>query len=132
MNRFDTYNESYPSDISAAVGKTVTRVSTDSEDDDILLELFLDDGTSVKFYHIQDCCESVSLDDVEGDWSDIVGSPLVTAEEVSDVPKEPQSPYDESYTWTFYKLATVNGYVTVKFYGDSNGYYSESVDVLIS
>ena len=79
-------------------------------------------------YHSQDCCESVYVEDVCGDLSDLVGTPLLYAAEVSgEEPKNQDSYEPESYTWTFYKFSTIHGSVTIRFYGTSNGYYSEGV-----
>jgi hypothetical protein len=34
-------------------------------------------------FHSQDCCESVSLDDISGELADLVNSPITKAEEVT-------------------------------------------------
>lgn len=70
------------------------------------------------------------IDDIEGDVRDLVGQPLVVAEDVSsdDFPAPPGD-YVESYTWTFYRLATAKGFAVIRWLGESNGYYSESVDL---
>jgi len=88
------------------------------------------DGEIFALLHRQDCCESVRVEDIVGDLGDLVGSPLLIAREDSNVPTEPvESEYqDESFTWTFYNLATAKGHVTIRWYGTSNGYYSEGVD----
>ena len=83
-------------------------------------KLLFEGEESFKFHHNDDCCESVYIDDVVGDLSDLIGSPILKDEETTSS--------DESYTWTFYKFSTIKGYVDVKWYGTSNGYYSESVD----
>ena len=125
------YNQNTSENLKALVGQTVTAIEREPTGEGVLLRLHLADGTTMAFIHEQDCCESVGLDDVEGDDDAIVGSPILVAEEVSNTPAEPKDEDDAKYgsfTWTFYKLATVKGYMTIKFYGTSNGYYSESVD----
>lgn len=72
-----------------------------------------------------DCCAQCSIEDVIGDLQDLVGIPIAMAEESAN--KDNSKPDEgESFTWTFYKFATVKGYVTIRWYGSSNGYYSET------
>ena len=82
------------------------------------------------FFHQQDCCEHVSIEDVCGDLQDLVGEPLLLAEEVQgETPVDFNEREYESVTWTFYKFATRKGYVDVRWLGESNGYYSEGVSL---
>lgn len=77
--------------------------------------------------HIQDCCESVTLEDIAGDMNCLLFTPIVKSEETKNK-ENSKNDYDESFTWTFYNISTVKGSVTIRWYGTSNGYYSESVD----
>ena len=105
------------------LGRTVSRI----EQSDYELVLYLSRVNYVRFYHQQDCCEEVYIEDICGDLNDLVGSPLLVAEEVTDYTGPDTE--DESWTWTYYRFATQKGSVSVRWYGSSNGYYSESVDV---
>ena len=89
-------------------------------------------GDIYTLYHEQDCCESVTIDDICGDIDDVIGAPILVAEEVkleNNVnPNGITAINNEgSFTWTFYKLDTIKGGITIRWYGESNGYYSESV-----
>lgn len=108
-------------------GKTLIHIN--EMDDQLIFET--SDGDLYKQFHEQDCCESVYIESIVGDLQDLIGHEILLAEEISNIGGEPLSDYDESYTWTFYKLATIKGYVTIRWYGSSNGYYSEAVDFCI-
>lgn len=114
--------------ISILLGKTLRKIVVGIEKDEIFFQD--SDGQYYMMYHEQDSCESVSIEDVVGDWKDLVqGDPIILAEEVSNDDAHKKDAYcDESHTWTYYKLATIRGTVNIRWYGTSNGYYSERVD----
>jgi len=90
---------------------------------DDLIVFLTTDGRRFQQCHYQDCCESVTVEDICGDVMDVIGTPITFAEEVSE--EDPNA--SESGTWTFYKLGTTKGSITIRWYGGSNGYYSEAV-----
>lgn len=118
-------------EVSDLVGATLTAIN--KNDNDETLEFISDTGHTWLMGHNQDCCESVTIDDIIGDLADLLNTPIVSAEECSneapETAKESEYP-DESFTWTFYRFRTIKGTVTIKWYGTSNGYYSESVDFI--
>lgn len=124
--------ESKAFELSELKGKTI--VSVEGNVGDLVLTLTDSDGVRYEFYHDQDCCETVEIEDISGDISDIIGSPILVAEETisNENPAGwmPKSAWgqDDSFTWTFYRFATAKGWVVIRWYGASNGYYSESVD----
>ena len=107
------------------VGKVFTHVSGGVGEGEMVFENATE---RFVFFHTQDCCESVDINDITGDLEDLVGEPLLIAEEVSGA-TEPDEEHYESYTYTFYKFATRKGYVDVRWLGESNGYYSEGVSL---
>jgi len=118
------------------IGKTITKINVNEENDRI--EFFCKNENSIfknvplvyLMYHCQDCCESVSIEDINGDLDDLLNTPILQAEERTsrENPEGFEAEYQDSFTWTFYHLATIKGYVTIRWYGESNGYYSERVD----
>lgn len=107
-------------------GKTIVKIDGLKEGSSCVL-FYTDEGIVYKMHHEQECCEDVVVDDVNGDVDDLLNSPVLKAESVSN-PPIPGKGSDDSYEWTFYKLATEKGYVDIRWYGTSNGWYSESVD----
>ncbi len=128
-------------DFSVLVGKTLKSVENHGDQISFITDT---DEVYRQIYH-NDCCASCDIEEIHGDLSDLVGSPILMAEESSS--REPSFeiqaerekakaeaeeagerywPAHNSETWTFYKIATIKGSVTIRWYGESNGYYSES------
>ena len=114
-------------EVSELLGKTLKSVKQHGV---ASITFITTDGVEYLMYHEEDCCESVEIEDICGDLNDLVGEPLLVAEEASNCDGPPKNDYSESYTWTFYKFATIKGHVTIRWYGESNGYYSESADFI--
>ena len=94
--------------------------------------IFKTDKGDFKMYHSQDCCEKVDIDTVSGvtHFDDALVFDLIEKTNREN-PKSEHSEYDyidESCTWTFYTLITSKGYTDIRWYGTSNGFYSEVVD----
>jgi hypothetical protein len=117
-------------DISALIGKTLIAV-TGTETGSNMIKFVCSDGTEWGMSHSQDYCESVGVEDVIGDIADLQDAIVLDArEEISDVnPTDVPTPeYQDCFLWTFYIIQTNKGAVTIRWYGDSNGYYSVDVD----
>jgi len=116
------------------IGKTFERIikvdSDDSDDYSDELRFVMKNGDYYAFFHEQDCCELVEIADICGTLADLAGSPITLAEEYvhENITTAVDEVEDISKTYTFYKFGTVKGYVTVRWCGESNGYYSEKVN----
>jgi hypothetical protein len=116
-------------------GMTFKNVYPNPDNDRLYIDTI--DGDEYVLYHQEECCESVYIESIVGDLRDIINSPILLAEEVTGhydrgdpiISEDfaPLSEEEESWTWTFYKLSTIKGSVTIRWYGSSNGYYSEGV-----
>lgn len=113
--------------VNVLLGKTLSRIEVDKDNHVIY---FYTEGKSPEFsmYHVQDCCESVEIEDISGNLQDLIGTPITLAEET--IKEGGESAQCESSTYTFYKFATVKGYVDLRWYGISDGYYSERVSLI--
>jgi hypothetical protein len=102
------------------------KVPVDIEVDHSEIKFKFSDGSFAHMFHSQECCECVTLEDINGDFNDLLNKPILVAEVRTN--RGTLEDYD-SCTWTFYTFRGIGGSVDLRWYGTSNGYYSESVDL---
>jgi len=111
------------------LGKTLSKIEGAVGDEEMIFTT--NEKEVFKLYYDHDWCASCDIVDIVGDLEDLIDTPLLMAEMVTNENENPPNvkvpEFQDSFTWTFYKLATIKGYVTISWYGESNGYYNESV-----
>lgn len=66
--------------------------------------IFRNKDVEFRFCHYQDCCETVMIEEIFGDLSDLVGEQLYFLDESS-----AEEERNERAVWTFYKFGTRKG-----------------------
>jgi hypothetical protein len=118
-------------DITELIGKKVNEITRGENGDGDYVLFTCEDGSVYKMYHSQDCCERVYIEDICGDLNSLTKSPILDAYESTNEnlpPKYEKYGGPDSYTWTFYVIRNLYETVTIRWYGTSNGYYSETAD----
>lgn len=109
-------------------GKTISTI-VGAEEDSQEVTFEFTNGEKATFMHYQDCCEDVHLADILGDIKSLIGAPLTYAKIATNQHSEGIC---ESTTETYYIFKTDNDPCGVTFLwrGESNGWYSEDVDIV--
>jgi len=114
-------------EVGSLVGEVLTHIDTDEGNTEIMLTTA--SGRIIRIYHHQDCCERVSIESTEGNWHSLIGKVIIEASEDIDPQGEPPPKYPESWTRTALTFKVDDATVISRWIGESNGYYSESVEI---
>jgi len=87
----------------------------------------MENGDICIFHHWQNCCEVVRLIDFEMSCNSLIGATIFKAIESSNE----NDNGNECSTWTFIKIETDKGGLWMRWLGESNCNYSESVELTI-
>ena len=125
MEKIKGFYECDMKDVKEALKNGLIRVDGLHKDSEEII-FYGKSGFAVRFYHEQNCCENVSVESIDNEEDIYTDTDFCQIVESTNT-NEDDGNSDISYTWTFYLIKTDKGYSTIRWYGESNGYYSESV-----
>ena len=80
--------------LSDLIGKTLTKIDISGNKE--TMTFHTRGGKEYRFYHNQDCCESVTMDNICGNIEDLIGSPILRAEKSTNTEENPPN-YKSNY-----------------------------------
>ena len=113
-------------------GKKIVAIDiVDDPKKDHEIRIEIEGGRVFRFYHNQDCCESVRIaapKDGDGSLLNLIGKEIREVTQEEDRDDGTDTDYD-SWTKTTITFRTDSETVISRWIGESNGYYSEDVDL---
>ena len=107
------------SDFDKLVGETI--VSCETDDNRSVVVLNAESGKSFCMFN-GEVGTTLELVDAEDDLNSLIGKKILFCEQTT-------SSDEDDRTWSFVKIRGFDVDVTLRFVGDSNGYYSEAVEI---
>lgn len=116
-SRFD---DAELSDMIGAEFVSVKRINPDYQD---TIRFACADGRVFLMTHFNLCCESVDIEEIHGELSDLVGGRVVDAYCATGD--------SEAGQWTFYRISTERATVSIRWWANDN-YYSVDVHFVVA
>ena len=118
--------------IQELAGKKIVAIDiVDDPKKDHEIRIEIEGGRVFRFYHNQDCCESVRIaapKDGDGSLLSLIGKETREVTQEEDRDDGTDTDYD-SWTKTTITFRSDSETVISRWIGESNGYYSEDVDL---
>ena len=118
--------------IQELAGKKIVAIDiVDDPKKDHEIRIEIEGGRVFRFYHNQDCCESVRIaapKDSDGSLLSLIGKEIREVTQEEDRDDGTDTDYD-SWTKTTITFRTDSETVISRWIGESNGFYSEDVDL---
>ena len=123
MDRKEAQMNREPKDLEGELITEIDVIDNENQNNQVLITTA--SGRQFLIHHSQDWCEYVRIEGIDGEFRHLVGKVI---EQASEVVEDCSEGY-ESATRTTHTFKADKNTVVVRWFGESNGFYSESVDI---